>query len=174
MQPRSIYRLSLGPWLLVILLLAGVLPLSIFALWPHSRALELELAEVKERHLLLARHLGGALDRYGRDLDSVFGFVGRALEEGHRLPDMTAILENLNFIHICLVDRSTGEVRAAALSTGVAKPAARIPPELLAELQVMVGRGQRRSAPSVSASRSTISERASRRSARCASSRSTA
>lgn len=143
MRQRLIYRLSLGPWLLVILLLAGVMPLSIFALWPHSRALELELAEVKERHLLLARHLGGALDRYGRDLDSVFGFVGRALEEGHRLPDMTAILENLNFVHICLVDRTTGEVRAAALSTGAAKPAARIPPELLAELQVMVGRGQR-------------------------------
>ncbi len=98
-------------FLLISIFFALVLvPLILFRAWPHSAVLESELNEVHERHLLIARNLAAALERYHRDLTSTFELL---LSDIHNLQDkdgVTEILDNLSFRHVCVANVQTGEV----------------------------------------------------------------
>ena len=89
-----------------------LVPVVLFWVWPHSKALENEFDEVRGRHLLLARNLGAALQRYHRDASAAFDLLAVNLEQGHHIDQATDILVNLGFRHICMADANTGRVVA--------------------------------------------------------------
>lgn len=101
------YALSLA------LVLLTMLPLALFWAWPHNELLQSEVDEVEENHLLLARNMGTALERYHRDVVSTFEFIVSQLAEGREV-DADAILKNLDFRHICFFSDDGGELLAEA------------------------------------------------------------
>jgi hypothetical protein len=52
--------------------LVALVPVALFWVWPYSKALESELDDVKERHLVIAKNLAGAFERYYKDVTGVF------------------------------------------------------------------------------------------------------
>ena len=98
-------------------------PLLLFQAWPHSTVLRGELDEVHERHLLLAHNLAAALERYHRDLVTTFELLSTAESDWTNTKATHAVLENLDFIHICLADWATGRVTAAIAPIAAPCPA---------------------------------------------------
>lgn len=66
------YQLSLRQILFTAMLTVSLIPVLILAAWVHETALSRELDSVKEKHLLLARNLTTALQRYSSDLSAAF------------------------------------------------------------------------------------------------------
>ena len=119
-----------------------MLPLLLFWAWPHSAVLQDELKEVEERHLLLARNLGAALERYHRDLAATFRFIARALRHGDLIV-ADEILANLDFRHVCLFESATGRLISEA-SPDDARCPLQAPPARLAMLnEVAIAGGVR-------------------------------
>ena len=85
-------------------------PLTLFWLWPHTRALQSEVQQVQEKHLLLARNIGSTLDRYSRDLTSTFDYLADGLLTGRKIEAPGPLLATLRFQHICLIDLNTGHI----------------------------------------------------------------
>lgn len=110
-------RLKYLMLLLVVPLTA--LPLGVFSLSPHGslspqNALMRELFDrSNQRYMLLANNLSAALERYHRDVRSVFEFVADELRSGRGFENKT-ILDNLNIRHVCLFDRKSGSLLAQA------------------------------------------------------------
>ena len=48
--------------------LVALIPLMLFWIWPYSKALDSEISDVKERHLVIAKNLAGAFERYHKDV----------------------------------------------------------------------------------------------------------
>ena len=89
-----------------------LVPVALFWVWPHSRALENEFAEVRGRHLLLARNLGAALERYHRDASAAFNLLAANVDHDHEILQSNDILLNLGFRHICMAEAGTGRIVA--------------------------------------------------------------
>ena len=100
--------------LFFLFLVLTLVPIALFWVWPHSRTLQNEFDEVRGRHLLLARNLGAALQRYHRDVSAAFNLLAVNLEHGHHIDQAGDILLNLEFRHICLADAKTGKVVSQA------------------------------------------------------------
>ncbi len=64
--------IRIRPYLFLALALVSLIPVAFFGIWPRSRVLENEVAEVSDRHLLIARHLQHALVRYESDVSALF------------------------------------------------------------------------------------------------------
>ncbi|MEM8803396.1 MAG: HAMP domain-containing protein, partial [Pseudomonadota bacterium] len=109
-------------------------PLLLFQAWPHSTVLRSELDEVHERHLLLARSLAAALVRYHRDLVTTFELLSTAESDWSNSNANHAVLENLDFIHLCLADWNTGKVVAAIAPVAAPCPSM-VPEETLERLK---------------------------------------
>ncbi len=107
--------------LLLLFLFITVVPLSVFWAWPHSQSLQKELDEVRDRHLLLARNLGAALQRYHRDVNSAFNLLVVNLIEKNKLSEAGNILSNLDFKHICVINESSGKIIADVSIPGINK-----------------------------------------------------
>lgn len=101
---------SLRLLIFAVVVTVSLIPVVMFGLWPQSRALDNAVAEVAERHLLLARNLGSALTRYHRDLVSTFAYVARNKVSGHPMPGAEDLLQALSFRHVCVMNRRTGQV----------------------------------------------------------------
>ena len=115
--------LSLRSTFILIFTLLVAAPLAMFWAWPHSNALQHEVAEVKDRHLLLARNIGGALKRYHRDTTGAFDFVADTLLAGKAQPDTKALLANLGFRSVCQFDGATGRLIKGHTGTTSCPPA---------------------------------------------------
>lgn len=96
-------------FLAIFLALVGV-PLGLFWIWPHARAVHQDLEEARDRHLVIAGNLGAALERYHEDLVSTFGYFASALFVDHDLHPARDVLASLRFTAICIVDEGTGLV----------------------------------------------------------------
>lgn len=96
--------------LLIVASLISVIPLGLFWLWPHSQAIEMEIDEVRDRHLVLADKVGVALQRYHRDAIASFTMIASNLVAGQAPIGAADLLRNLHFRHICLVEPGTGRV----------------------------------------------------------------
>ena len=75
-------RLSFQGVLFLCFTAISVVPVVLLGLWVKDTALQKEIAAVEEKHLLLARNLGAALDRYARDTESVFRLAVDGLTAG--------------------------------------------------------------------------------------------
>ena len=97
-------------FLVFIFFALALAPLLLFRAWPHSTVLQNELDEVHERHLLLARNLATALERYHRDISATFDLLLN--EPGHWQDGsgVAEMLDNLLFRNICIADLPSGRV----------------------------------------------------------------
>lgn len=93
----------------IFLALVGV-PLGLFWIWPHARAVHQDLEEARDRHLVIAGNIGAALERYHEDLVATFGYFAAALLTDDELHPARDMLANLRFTSICIVDEGTGIV----------------------------------------------------------------
>lgn len=91
-------------------LVACGLPLLVFWLWPHSRAIEAELEQTQERHLVLAQATAGTLELYQRDVEATFAAITQSFMQGHNLDFAYDLLKAQSFSHLCVVERETGRV----------------------------------------------------------------
>lgn len=122
LQYGSMNQVKLRNSFLTLFCLLALLPLVIFWLWPQSKVLQNEFAEVRDRHLLLARNLGRSLEHYYRDTSSVFNLLSLNLAKGQQIEQAEAILKNLGFRNICLADAISGRVIAEAGPVNAACP----------------------------------------------------
>jgi signal transduction histidine kinase/CheY-like chemotaxis protein len=130
--------MSIRSFLVVAFLLASGTPLAVFWLWPHSSALENEMEEVHERHLLLAHNLGAVLETYYRDVVFTFKSHAPLIADG-RASHARGIFENLYIRKICVVDPDTGRVISAFVERSV--PCQKVMPENLMTLFLGLAEG---------------------------------
>ena len=110
-------KIPLRAMLVAGFLLACTVPLVGFWWWSHNTVLKTEIEEVKERHLLLARNLGAALERYHDDLISVFEAFKTRMSAGDDLAFAEELFSKLRFRHICVFDSANGELVRSYLSS---------------------------------------------------------
>jgi signal transduction histidine kinase len=107
--------------LVLVTVLTVAVPMMLFWAWPHSRALQNEVDHVREKHLVLARNLGAALDRYSRDLVSTFDYLADGMLAGRPIVAPDQLLRSLKIRHLCLVDIPSGKILSSL--GGLASPA---------------------------------------------------
>lgn len=133
--------MKLRYFLLTLFLFLSMTPLLLFQAWPHSEVLEGELDEVHERHLLLARNLAAALERYYRDLVTTFDLLLDTPEVWTETKSMVRVLDNLSFRHVCIADWDTGKVTLTLASASAPCPDT-IPAEELDRLKALAVPGE--------------------------------
>ena len=104
------------------LTLVTLIPLVVFWFWPFSRAIDGDLGYVARAHVLIARNLGAALDRYHTDVRTVFDLLSANLRAETILADVEPLLTGLHFNHVCLARPETGQVVASFVRDGLACP----------------------------------------------------
>lgn len=108
--------------LVVSLMVAATLPLAVWATWVSVNALDQEIAEVEDRHLLLARNLSRALDRYAEDVAAVFSHVVESGPGIQNSQHLSRLLDSLQFRHICLIEIDSKRVLAVSTGSALASP----------------------------------------------------
>ena len=100
--------------LLAALLLAGLLPFVGLTWLTYDRGMKRELADVTDRHLLLAKNLSFALSRYEKDVRATVSAIAIGLREGADFasPDL---MDALHIGSIATVDPTTGEIVASKI-----------------------------------------------------------
>lgn len=96
--------------LISLFLVLTAVPLTVFWAWPHSQVLQSEIDDVRDRHLLLARNLGAALERYHQDVITAFNLIATNVIKERQMEQPQDLLLNLSFRHICIADEATGRV----------------------------------------------------------------
>ena len=102
-------RLGIRTILIATFLITLAAPLALFWSWPHSVALEKQIEEARDRHLILARSLSKALSTYHSDLVLVFGLFASKIalgEAGEAIP----LFKKLHFRNVCVIDPASGTV----------------------------------------------------------------
>lgn len=82
-------------------------PMVAFWFWSYNAVLKSEVKEVEERHLLIARNLGTALDRYFDDLVSSFDVFAPKIAVGEDVSFATPLFAKLRIRQICVYDVET-------------------------------------------------------------------
>ncbi|MEM7267831.1 MAG: ATP-binding protein [Pseudomonadota bacterium] len=93
-------------------------PLGAYWYWSYNAALQNEYDEVQARHLLLARNIGAALSRYHRDIVAAFASASDAAAAGREISWLAPILNDLNYVDICVFDTRTSALRRPLIGEG--------------------------------------------------------
>ena len=129
-------------FLAIFLALVGV-PLGLFWIWPHARAVHQDLEEARDRHLVIAGNLGAALERYHDDLVSTFGYFASALFVDDHLRPARDMLASLRFTAVCIVDEETGIVLGGFAGLQPGCPFI-VPADHMSRIRAHVGEGATR------------------------------
>ena len=70
-------QLSFRGWILIILFVAATIPVSLLGWWVQKSSLDQERETVKERHLLIAKNITLALERFVNDVQNTFSYITR-------------------------------------------------------------------------------------------------
>ena len=98
--------------LFLILSLATIIPFVILWFSLSEILYKKEVANVKNQHLLIARNLGAALQRYHTDLTASFDIVAGNLVLGNEVAELPKFITKLNFRHFCVTNIQTGKIIA--------------------------------------------------------------
>lgn len=109
--------------LISLFLALTAVPLTVFWIWPHSQVLQSELDDARDDHMLLARNLSAALQRYHLDVLTAFNLVTTNLIKRRHIEQPQDLLLNLSFRHICIAEEITGKVIEEASPTALPCPA---------------------------------------------------
>ncbi|WP_085905831.1 ATP-binding protein [Kiloniella majae] len=89
--------------------LISTIPVFFLAAWAQKTAIENEYSATEDKHLLLAKNLTGALDRYARDAEQIFRVSAQYLQTKKSAEQIGDLMKIVNFNHICITDK-TGRV----------------------------------------------------------------
>jgi len=90
--------------------LVTLVPMVLFWAWPYSKALESELDDVKERHLVIAKNLSGTFERYYQDVTGLFSVLDMYFEDEKHNLEIESLFTSYGFKSIMLVSKD-GKVR---------------------------------------------------------------
>ena len=129
-------QLRLRHFLTAAFIVIATVPVVILGVWVEESAMENEIAAVSDKHLLLARNITAALDRYAADAKSAFAFFTES--QGDRPPSDAAVelARRIGFRHFCIVD-SDGRVLFRINALG--QIGDRIAPQLMTRLEPFIG-----------------------------------
>ena len=97
----------------LLLLLSAVLvllPAISIGVWTHTQSVKDGFREVPERHLLLAKNISGALEKYYSNTKLVFGHISGNLARGLSSQDVHMDNVGKEFISISLVEGKSGKI----------------------------------------------------------------
>jgi len=114
-------RFRLRTLLFLILTALSTGPVLLLGTQIKYPAMERELDEVHEKHLMVAQHLTEALDRYARDVAAVFRNSVAMQRAGMANEHLRDLLGDLHFRHVCVVD-SDGHILSAVVSGNLSLP----------------------------------------------------
>ncbi len=115
--------------LLIFLTFSGiaVLPVIALATWIFNDALKRQIESVTDKHLVIARNVGEALERYSIDLINGFEFIATLPHAEQKSRAVSKFMKTLNFQHVCVADLKTGVIDAAIAPKDLPCPP-RVPP----------------------------------------------
>lgn len=112
----------------------SAVPVLLLAAWVQTDALEQEIRSVRDKHLLIAQNLGGALERYVTDVKESFRVAAENAYAIQDLEGFDTLLRTLNYRYVAKFDDDNQLIGYLMLPE---KEGTRtdVPPELLAELR---------------------------------------
>ena len=114
--------------LTAIFVFVATVPLLILGYWVEVTAMESEVESLSEKHLLLAKNVTAALDRYALDVETSFTFFSESLVAGESTNAFNILAKRIGFRHIGIIDND-GRVISFLTATDAAPN--RIPEKLL-------------------------------------------
>ncbi|MDD9893064.1 MAG: EAL domain-containing protein [Gammaproteobacteria bacterium] len=102
-RTRASRVISLKKALFVCFLLVASVPVLLLTAWFQQQAFEQERERVHENHLLVAKNLTSALDRYALDIKAAATTVAGLFDANADLSRVGPLLERLEFNHLCLL-----------------------------------------------------------------------
>lgn len=124
------------------LLIGCSAPLLAYWYWSYTTALDNQYDEVRERHLLIARNLGAALQRYHQDLVSTFDALAVGYGSDQNVALFAPLLAELNFRHVCVFGGDGDRFESAPYGS-VDFCRDRISPEMLKRSLLVAGTSRR-------------------------------
>lgn len=132
-------RIPLRTLLFLILTTLSIGPVLLLGTQLKRPVMQRELDAVREKHLLVARHLTEAMDRYARDAIVVFkGTVAMQMAGAHT-EELELLLRELHFRHICVVD-AEGRITSSVVPNQTKLPG-KVPPRLQRRLTPLLKEG---------------------------------
>ena len=101
--------------LIITFCLIVIIPMSIFWAWPYSKALDLEIQEVNEKHLVIAKNLSTAFERYYQDVLGVFSILETGSQKQVTSPEFNALLRSFQFIEVAAIAKN-GDLQTCVFS----------------------------------------------------------
>ena len=95
-------------------LITSLIPGLLYGLWSHNQAMEREFSEVGARHLLIARNLRFALERYYSDLKSAFDSISSTMVDGSDVSGLLPLMREHEIVEVVIVDKADRLVLARA------------------------------------------------------------
>ena len=141
LRTRWLHKMKLRWLILVAFIGVTLIPVAFLGIWPQSKALQNEVDRVSDQHVLLARHLRLAMERYYRDAVAVFELLVSSELNGQSLEGANGLMENLNFGHICVARIADGTMVHSLGPASAPCPAA-IPEKRLALFMSVAKEGQ--------------------------------
>ena len=108
----------------------AVLPAIALATWIFNDALNREIENVREKHLVIAKNVGEALKRYAIDLKNGFELVAALPRAEQKSPAISEFMKTLNFQQFCVTDLTTGMIDTAIAPKAMPCPR-QVPPDRL-------------------------------------------
>ena len=96
---------GLRPILTALFMAVAAVPVLLLGLWVEISAYQRELGEVRERHLLIARNLTLALERYVTDAGAVLTMFGSMVEQDIAFDGLPELGRKLGFVYFCTLQR---------------------------------------------------------------------
>ncbi len=106
--------LRIRNFLLLALMFATLAPSAVYGYWSYNQSVRHEFSEVKDRHLLIARNLGGALERYYLDLVAAFDSISATMLERRNVPKLDQLMRRLDIVCILIIDKRDRTIIARA------------------------------------------------------------
>jgi signal transduction histidine kinase len=110
--------LTIRKTFLLVCSLLVVIPLAMFWAWPHSRARQAEIVGASDRHLLVARSLARALDRYHGGVTATFDFLAAQMSEQRSIAGADTVLRSIRMRHISIFENADGSMAHTLSSDG--------------------------------------------------------
>ncbi len=88
----------------------AVLPVIALAAWIFVDALDREIESVQDKHLVIAKNVGKALERYSIDLKNGFELVANLPRQDQHTKAVSQFMKSLEFDHLCIASLKTGAV----------------------------------------------------------------
>lgn len=98
-----------------------ITPMTLFWAWPYSKALESEVEEVSQKHLVIAKNLSATFERYYQDITSLFSIVDLQSKAQINSPEFKALLASYKFTEITQIEES-GKVKNCLFTTRLSCP----------------------------------------------------